>query len=1521
MSDTLQRSIGISSIPFDGNNYALWKLKALAYIASQQWMDVITHPKQFLIDSETKSDALNQGNTDDAEKVKLKTLLSVKIKKIEDDNNKAFSFIVTSLKDRVLGIFRRASASMSAYDIWQAMNKHYEKDTVTNKHVIRQKLYNIKYNGSDDINLHIDNIVHYNTLLENMKDGVSDSDLLYILFNSLPSEYDNLVEALKLNQGIKFDTAIEHVIDKYDSIKLNKDRSNGDQANLTQHRFGKNKNKIHFKGRGPSGNSDIVCSVCNKPGHESKSCYRTKICNKCKTKGHIAKYCRTNKNKNNNDNHENKSSDDKQKEKSKLHDYSALGAEQCFLSVQDHGTTVSNNKFIIDSGATSHYIYNADVLHDTYKPFTPAKVATANNTYATINMLGKTVLKGENNNIVLHDVKHVPDFSHNLLSVAKLTDTGATVTFTNDNVLIKQDDNVLTGDRVGDLYIFNNETTASHNNHDKAYIGLDFNKLNLKEKLDLYHQRCGHISHAGIRDLVKANAVIGLDYLKPMLLGNNISETVCNGCMLGKAHRQPFGNYSLKYEATQILERIYSDLCGPVNLKNLKRNEIKTFNVLGAPLYVSVIVDEKSRFIDGKLLKYKSDATEHIITFITHHENLLSHTVKYFHSDFGGEYRSDRLKNYFNNKGIKIEYTTTNTPQHNAKVERVNRTTFNSARSMLHHANLSPVFWGEAVLTAIAVLNFRLTTHNKEKTPYELMYGNKPHVHRLRVFGCDTYAYVADAGKIDHKSIKCIFIGYSLNRENGYKLYDYQNHKIITTRDVTFIENSFTFGRGTKDQNDQENLNNNNGLSQLLIFTNNVEALDESYSKSSSNNENPKSKDLESKVVSESDIENKYRNDDNNDTSSSISNPVQNDNNGNVESTKSNAIIHSDKDRIRIAPTEELRRARIEISNAANVNHNNSQVTSVNQDKKVSSPIGSRTRLQTSINQSIVQNRNQSNYVSDVDNMMNDIALNVYDANNDNETPLTYSEAISGKDKVKWKQAIDEEIKSLMDNKTFNPIKRSNLPVGGNIMDSKWVFKIKRNDKNEIERYKARLCARGFTQKHGIDYNETFAPVLKYKSLRILLSLAAVRDYEIKQMDVETAFLNGTLEEQCFMEVPEGFDYGGDKDLIVQLLKSLYGTKQASHVWNVDVNKFIISTGFRRLSSDTCMYVKTSKNGNIIILSIFVDDIVIAYDTSDSKEWEAIKQLFMNKYKMKDLGNANFILGMKIIRDRKNKVLTLDQSVNITNMLKKFEMIDSKPVPTPESTFKLTRIQCHDNITNQDEKIVDRIRYMSAIGSLLYVSLGTRPDIAHAVNEVSKFMQNPCQEHWIAVKRIMRYLNGTINKCLVFKNNNTDIKSLNIEAYCDADWAGDKDDRKSTTGVVIKLNGNTISWLTRKQKTISLSTAEAEYMAIGEAAKEITWINQLLTEMFDISNSNKIHKEITLYGDNQAALLISKNDVYHDRTKHIDIRHHFVRECLQQGLFKIKWIATENQLADIFTKGLSSIQFNKLCSQIMNHES
>lgn len=401
-------------------------------------------------------------------------------------------------------------------------------------------------------------------------------------------------------------------------------------------------------------------------------------------------------------------------------------------------------------------------------------------------------------------------------------------------------------------------------------------------------------------------------------------------------------------------------------------------------------------------------------------------------------------------------------------------------------------------------------------------------------------------------------------------------------------------------------------------------------------------------------------------------------------------------------------------------------------------------------------------------------------------------------------------------------------------------------------------------------------------------------------MDVDTAFLNGDLHHEIFMSQPPGFQSKG-KNLVCRLKRSLYGLKQGAREWYIVMDDFMASIGLHKCDADPCLYV-ANKNGKMLLATLYVDDLIIASNSVDMMA--NMKKSLKSRFSMKDLGRLHFCLGIEVVW-RKDGSLMLRQEQFIKRVLEKFRMSDCKPVFTPlQPGVNLTKEMCASS--EEDIQLMKDVPYRSAVGSLIYLVTATRPDIAAAVGAVSKYLENPGQEHWTAVKRIFRYLKGTMDLGLVFKSENT-----LLSGYSDANWAGDLDTRRSTTGFVFKVGNCTVSWVSKRQPTVALSTAEAEYMALAHAARNAKWLRQLMMDIGLPQDAPTL-----IYEDNQGCIAMAKNHMIQERTKHIDIRHHFLRELVAGKVVKVLYCETDKMLADILTKGLTREKHEFFCKEL-----
>ncbi|RVX08747.1 Retrovirus-related Pol polyprotein from transposon RE1 [Vitis vinifera] len=469
--------------------------------------------------------------------------------------------------------------------------------------------------------------------------------------------------------------------------------------------------------------------------------------------------------------------------------------------------------------------------------------------------------------------------------------------------------------------------------------------------------------------------------------------------------------------------------------------------------------------------------------------------------------------------------------------------------------------------------------------------------------------------------------------------------------------------------------------------------------------------------------------------------------------------------------------------------------------------------------------------------------------------PKTVTEALNHPG---WKNAMLAEICALEDNHTWKLV---DLPQGKKVVGCKWVFAVKVNPDGSVVRLKARLVARGYAQTYGVDYSDTFSPVAKLNSVRLFISIAASQQWMIHQLDIKNAFLHGDLEEEVYLEQPPGFVAQGE-----------YGKSEKDH----------------------SVFYKKSAAG-IILLVVYVDDIVIT--GNDHAGISDLKTFMHSKFHTKDLGELKYFLGIEVSRSKKG--MFLSQRKYVLDLLKETGKIEAKPCTTP----MVPNVQL---MPDDGDPFYNPERYRRVVGKLNYLTV-TRPDIAYAVSVVSQFTSAPTIKHWAALEQILCYLKKAPGLGILYSSQG----HTRIECFSDADWAGSKFDRRSTTGYCVFFGGNLVAWKSKKQSVVSRSSAESEYRAMSQATCEIIWIHQLLCEV-----GMKCTMPAKLWCDNQAALHIAANPVYHERTKHIEVDCHFIREKIEENLVSTGYVKTGEQLGDIFTKALNGTRVEYFCNKL-----
>ena len=490
-----------------------------------------------------------------------------------------------------------------------------------------------------------------------------------------------------------------------------------------------------------------------------------------------------------------------------------------------------------------------------------------------------------------------------------------------------------------------------------------------------------------------------------------------------------------------------------------------------------------------------------------------------------------------------------------------------------------------------------------------------------------------------------------------------------------------------------------------------------------------------------------------------------------------------------------------------------------------------------------------------------------------------------------WLAAMQEEFAALVSNRTWELVPR---PPRANLITGKWIFKHKTRADGSLERYKARWVVRGFNQRAGVDYGETFSPVVKPATIRTVLTLAASRGWPVHQLDVKNAFLHGTLAEEVYCLQPAGFVDASKPDHVCRLSKSLYGLKQAPRGWFLRFAGFLATIGFSATRSDSSLFTFT-RGQDAAFLLLYIDDIVLT--ASSTALLQHIITQLTGEFAMKDLGDLHYFLGIRVTRSTAGFFLSQQQYAE--EILERAGMDNCKPAPTPVDT--------KGKLPSADgDKVADPSAYRSIAGALQYLTI-TRPEMAYAVQQVCLHMHDPRECHQSLIKRALRYVRGSTNHGLWL----TASSSLTLRAYTDADWAGCPDTRRSTSGFCVYIGDSLVSWSSKRQAIVSRSSAEAEYRGVANVVAECIWLRQLLGELL-----YPVRSATLVYCDNISAVYMAANPVHHRRTKHVELDIHFVRERVALGDIRVLHVSTRQQLADVMTKGLPTNIFQEFRSSL-----
>lgn len=1188
-------------------------------------------------------------------------------------------------------------------------------------------------------------------------------------------------------------------------------------------------------------------------------------------------------------------------------------------------TIDASNDWIMDSGCTTHICNNKALFTEMVPCKTtiatagnPLKVTQKGTTKATF-----SIYDTQHNTITeqpwtFTDTLYIPDCPLNLLSQSKLDKTFY-ITTENGYEMRQRGTHTLalTAHQVGGLYVADRDTEQET----VLYAA--------KASLEIWHQRLGHIGIDRLKEMRALKDVTGVDFPD-----SDLPHFDCEICILGKAHRSHIRNKE-RERATYKGERFHADTCGPMQVPTI-----------GGMTYLVMLVDCYSRKKFVILTKNKKDIKQDLKTFIIGTNNQLPPTqkIRYLHSDGGGEFISNELGKFLTKQGIQQTTSAANTPEHNGVAEKAIQTIVGSARCMLIAAGLPPRFWGDACRMSTIISNAAPTKANENHAAPDTLWNDKPtDVSRLRTFGCKVLTKDYDVkGKFSLRTREGIYMGPATGGD-GYRIFMTDTHAFICTRDAYFLEqkgkpkiiDSLIGEEGEEEISLSESYNSHSGMKDSEVYgewtgRENLPELpkrtkatfSEAPRKANTNTTTPQTPEHHNTQTSPGEFGDNSGSTERDDSlreeaddppltrSNPHVTPPTLQRGGRLQELReyfntADSLFPSDtgtgpfkrttkqNDREKTqttAPTRVLNReGRGQRSSVPYWMARREQTTKKVQER-------ARKRMDTHTAMVAFPTNPQLQQL-----LADEVALAAHEVSappSVNKDPVTYREAMNRPDAAEWQAAMIEENKSLKRMVTFEYQK---LPPGRRAIKSKWVYKTKRDAQNRKVRCKARMVAKGFTQKKGLDFYETFAPVARMTSARIVLSIAVHEQLELRQVDIDNAYLNGPIDTEVYMEPPEGWEwepgYSKENGWVLRLNKGLYGIKQAGHIWNAHIHSYCLELGFVRTSADLCVYIKHFSKDNPesceegrIMACLHVDDFLLAGKT---KQLEWFRQSLLLKFGIKWMEDI-FFLGIKIDR-QPNGSLALSQRHYLEQVLIDFNMQDSRPRKTPISKGSIRELIEHpEKHTPLDTE--QHSKYRTIVGKLMYAMVATRPDLAFSLSFLGQFAAAPNSLHMAMAIRVLSYVRHTLDYSLHY--HYTPQRELIVQGSSDSNYA-ENPTRKSTTGFCFFVKNCLTHWSSKLQICVATSTSVAEWFALYETVRELVPLRRTLADL----GYPQLDPTI-VWEDNQTVLGLLKDETHHNRTKHVDVKYHWIKEQLFPvgDLADIQYIPTDDNLADFFTK-------------------
>ena len=1252
------------------------------------------------------------------------------------------------------------------------------------------------------------------------------------------------------------------------------------------------------------------------------------------------------------------------------------------------GEKKRKSDILLDSGTSHHLFKSSEHLHDV-RECTGVSAKTADGSESKVTHKGILNVRGNTYPAYIN-----PAFDKNLMSISSVVDADRTVSvfdYKGFGAYKPQDVQItgsplFTGTRIGDLFYLDLEHVSKKYDKDNVtrLMSANTSSLSVNSAL-LWHRRLAHTSLDTLAKAIRSGTVKGIYLTKNQI--KEAKKAICKVCKLAKSTRMPIRKHA-RLRETRAFKYIYADLSGPY-VRSVQGNH-----------YILTLTCDYSRMSYVVPIAKKSDAPEAIEKFLRQLPTLVpgwtNQNITMFMSDNGGEFKNYRMERIFQTYRVAHCTTSPHTPTTNAVAERINRTMNALMRANLKQAGMRDEMWEYALKAGMWIKNRLPHAANQGITPYQYVHGEPPNLKNARVFGSKCYVHRFKherKHKLSNTSEPAIFLGYPTNSER-WIVYVPKTNSILKRRDVYFDESSFPAaerrggGKGKKKTTTPANAEyetHDDNVNPWYVPPENDEPggrVDKSAFPFIS--PTPESGALTGggkSVRFSDDTKEEKVGIDMTEGGSDVSNLDQSrvrdssqDNVSGIGDSKvdMSGIGDSEVDLsgtgdsiIDMSRLEESENKTSDVKNdGIGVSENKMPdikiPDNVDSDSKNSSvPAGDPSgtdSIRTRPTRRSLRNYNKFNrgfpvygyhaaeihsdyfqaYSSDgklTDSFQEFVMESGRKIFKPIPEPKNFRAALKSKWAPHWVKAMEYELTKLHELGTFEIVRYA----GQSLMDSVWVFKAKYDPATGmVNRYRARLCCRGFKQKFNVHYRETYAPVARQATVRTCLAIAAWNGLKRRLLDIDSAFLHSDLPTPLYMKAPKGLNL--PKGHVLKIKKGLYGAKQAARLWWLHFTNYLVSIGFKPNPADPCLMMR-AQAGKLLLVPLYVDDCPI-FGTDDRVIDEFLVEV-KKKFKIKT-ADMDFVLGMEL-EDCPGGGILLHQNKYVRELIHKFKitLTSRKRFATPLPVG--WDIETGRDMTEAQIKKCAELPYAMLVGSLMYAAITTRIDIIHSVVMLSRLMHSPTLHAWKGAIRVLTYLAQHPKRGIFYAPNPNKNEKFNMTytlgatnafhefddvlgengmgvkydaslmAFTDSDYANCVSTRRSVGSYVVFVCGSPVSWSSQRQKTVALSTCEAEFMAAVRGASELIWLKKLL---IGLGFKNLIDNPPTLFSDNTAAIRVAVTEGLTPTTKHISTRHFWIREKLKSNIFRMQWVNTYDNPSDLLTKLLAPAKFNLLLSKL-----